>query len=117
MRFNDTLDVNFNVELNQDNINIAPMLLLPFVENSFKHGHIVEGLLKIKIDVTVASDSLLFIIENTSKESQSPAHGLGLDNIKKRLELLYPNSHELHFFNKNNNFKVILNLKSLSHEY
>ncbi len=81
---------------------VAPLLFVPFVENSFKHGlnHQINGggFVRIRLDAT--SEDLLFEIENSKTEhlpqqSHPRSGGIGLVNVRQRLHLLYPNAHEL----------------------
>ena len=112
MRFNDTLNITFNIKNISEIQKIAPMLLLPFVENSFKHGIIQNGILNIHIDLSCENDSILFSIENTSKKPDTTNYGIGLENIKKRLDLLYPNQYSMQINDDNSSYKVelILNI-------
>lgn len=111
MRFNDKLDIQIDVDTDLQDITIAPMLLLPFVENSFKHGSIQDDVLSISIIVTTDSGKIHFRITNTNTEHSSNTGGLGLENIKKRLELLYPDQYELSIDNTNDMYSVSLQLK------
>lgn len=110
MRFNDTLDIDFKSEKCTTSTEIAPMLFLPFVENSFKHGKIVNGTLKISIDFSCNDKSINFSIKNSHEKNQSTKHGIGLENIKKRLELLYKNSYDLDISETINTYNVQLKL-------
>ncbi|APY09931.1 histidine kinase [Seonamhaeicola sp. S2-3] len=108
MRFNDTLKISFkttNIDVTQK---IAPMLLLPFVENSFKHGFIKHGVLNVDINLTCKPNKIYFSIINTSKKSKTHTNGIGLENIKKRLDLLYPNKYSIKIDDNTPNFKVEL---------
>lgn len=93
---------------------ISPMLLIPFVENSFKHG--VNRKSKdfyVKIYLTVLEDRIVFVVENSKGRSYTKndsSTGNGLINVKRRLELLYPKDHNLTIENKNNTFKTILEI-------
>lgn len=108
MRFSDTLDVAFQTKKISDDIEIAPMLILPFIENSFKHGQIVDGKLSITIALSCTTDSIYFSIENTRKKVSSNKKGIGLENLQKRLDLLYKNKYELTIDDSKNKFKVHL---------
>lgn len=110
MRFNDTLKINFNYNNISKTIKIAPMLLLPFIENSFKHGSIKNGVLNINIDIDCSDESLYFKIENSYKKTKTSSNGIGLENIKKRLDLLYETNYKLNINDNNGTFKVTLNL-------
>lgn len=96
IRFQDTLMVEFNSTEIDERIQVAPMLLIPFVENAFKHGSLVDGFLRIKIDVKVNGGQLSFLIANSFIEQNDEKNGgIGLENINKRLELNYPNNFSL----------------------
>lgn len=110
IRFNDTLKVSIHKNTNNGTVEIAPMLFIPFVENAFKHGAIVNGNLRIDINIEIQSNSILFTIKNSSTKDASSIDGLGLENIKKRLELLYPNRYELSIHNYEDIFEVFLKL-------
>ncbi len=110
MRFNDTLQVNFNTENILEDTKIAPMLLIPFIENSFKHGNLKQGALQINIKLFCKNDTIFFEIENSTNASLTSENGIGLENIKKRLNLLYKDKHHLDIENTNGLFKVHLKL-------
>jgi len=114
MRFNDTLHVHMDVTLASQDTTIAPMLLLPFIENSFKHGSIKNGVLQIDIEIKADLEVVHFRIKNSNSDSIAAQDGIGLDNIKKRLQLLYPNKHELRIHNTIDVFDVALQLKTTS---
>ena len=110
MRFHDSL----NVSVFEDNITelpqVAPMLFLPFVENSFKHGHIKNGTLDIRLSITVAEDTILFIIENSHNENSTTDAGIGLSNIQKRLVLVYKDTYQLNIQKDPELYKVSLSI-------
>ena len=111
MRFNNTLDVTFNYGSNIETTKIAPMLLLPFVENSFKHGSLKNGKLSIVINLSSTADTIRFSIENSSSKADlTLVNGIGLENIQKRLDLLYKNNYDLNIVNSETTFKVVLTL-------
>jgi len=112
MRFHDTLEVNLNIENYDKTFQIAPMLLMPFVENSFKHGNLINGMLKIDIDIKTNQNILDFTIDNSFIENEISQKGIGLENIKKRLEMLYSNQYELKVEALKTNFIVHLKLKT-----
>ncbi|WP_431135576.1 sensor histidine kinase [Psychroserpens mesophilus] len=116
MRFNDTLQVNFKIDVASETARIAPMLLLPFVENSFKHGSITDGKLTINIQLIADSNSIDFSIQNSNSENNTSQLGIGLDNIKKRLELLYANQYHLDIKNEDGVFSVQLQLNTGKHD-
>lgn len=108
LRFHDTLQVNLMKEDKIGDVYIAPMLLIPFVENSFKHGAIVDGCLSIHISIKRKNNTLIFDIENSLLDKTNNSIGIGLENIKKRLEMLYPNAYTLEINRTDKLFKVQL---------
>ena len=96
IRFRDTLSVRFNSNDIPEDIEIAPMLLIPFVENAFKHGKAVDGTLLVNIDISVENTSLEFKIQNTwNSEIHQDKSGIGMQNLEKRLEINYPGDYTL----------------------
>lgn len=112
MRFHDTLSVSLNTHNISPDAKLAPMLLLPFVENSFKHGSLKNGKLDIEIHIETTDNTIHFSIENTSIKSENSNSGIGLQNIQKRLDLLYKNQYDLNILNTEDTFKVNLTLNS-----
>ena len=112
MRFRDNLLVNLDLPPAMENIEIPPMLLLPFVENSFKHGQAVDGKLKISISLQSDEEQLQFSIKNSVKNetTSKTQNGLGLKNLKKRLQLLYPDRHSFSADRFGNSFEAYLSL-------
>ena len=100
LRLSGNTDVRMTVDGNLNGKHIAPMLLAPFIENSFKHGinQSARGGY-IHIDLRMNENDFSFIIENSKPLSADPDQNgspkLGLKNVKIRLELLYPDTHEL----------------------
>ena len=93
------LNVEADLDESRPNLSIAPMLLIPFVENAFKHSK-VEDLAHgwIKISLRTADDHLLFRVQNSVPETaftKDQEGGIGLENVQRQLELLYPGRHEL----------------------
>ena len=119
LRYNGRLTVTFSRSLEDEGEAIAPLLLLPFVENAFKHGAGESRFASaIQIDMKVAEGKLYFDIENT-KENRQPTEteaSIGLRNVKRQLELMY-GDYSLQVENKEERFRVSLyiNLKSYAH--
>ncbi len=114
-RFTDRLDITVNIQGDIRNKNIPPLLLMPFVENSFKHGanEMIEQAW-ISLDLTVEASQLKFKLINGKSEefaalNESPH--VGLLNVQRRLELLYPNAHELRITEDADTFVVGLTLQ------
>ncbi len=116
IRFQDTLKVLFSSDEINEEIQIAPMLLIPFVENAFKHGNLVEGYLRIEITIRVIKNQLDFSIRNTvqEKEEKHSSKGIGLENTRKRLDLNYSNNYTLEIENQNGWYSTKLLLINLN---
>ncbi|MCF6168252.1 histidine kinase [Lutibacter sp.] len=117
IRFQDTLKISFHSNEIPDSVLVSPMLLIPFVENAFKHGNLIDGFLTVEINVKLNKNQLAFFIKNTvlNTEINQSEVGIGLKNIQKRLDLLYKNNYQLQIENKDNWFQVnfkILNINS-----
>ena len=114
IRYHDLkVEVFFNNE--DEDFVIAPMLLIPFVENAFKHaGSFIDDHSFIKIEVLTKSNTLFFGVCNKYTESKPEqkdnASGIGLANVTKRLDLLYKNNYRLSIEKMNNIFTVALQI-------
>ena len=111
---NEKLDIQLKKEGNFHNYKIAPLLLIPFVENAFKHGVGSRGDGYIHLSFLVSNGTLNFRIENPilKKEEAWKKHpGIGLDNVKKRLQMLYSNHHQLDISDSGEKFKVELTIR------
>ncbi|MBY0542155.1 MAG: histidine kinase [Sphingobacteriaceae bacterium] len=92
------IDTQIDEQLN--NLQITPMLLIPFVENAFKHGISLQQPSHIKITLQTKENTLYFDVHNSiyikpDNDPEKLKSGIGLQNVKQRLALLYPNKHEL----------------------
>jgi LytS/YehU family sensor histidine kinase len=95
----DDIRIDFVIEGEVGNIEIPPMLLIPFVENAFKHGISLAAPSFVRIHMNAGGDSLEFSVTNskharTEKKADAELE-IGLQNVRRRLELLYPEKHEL----------------------
>ena len=99
LRFGDDIAIHFNHKNVDNTLTIEPMLLIPFVENAFKHGVGMIMNPTIDIDLQTSNKHLIFEIKNRVNrqfnEIKDAASGIGLNNVKRRLELLYPYNHKL----------------------
>jgi two-component system, LytTR family, sensor kinase len=114
MRYGDKLDIDLRVTGEVGDRTIAPLILLPFVENCFKHGA-SEDLQQswVKISVDSHSDHVVIKVEN-SKAGENGVkrdEGIGITNVKRRLDLLYPDKHELKIMNGMETYLVILSIR------
>jgi len=92
--------VEIHIDEPLENLQIAPMLLIPFVENAFKHGISFNEPSFIKANLQTLNNRLLFSVNNSvhvknQNDPESQNGGIGLENVKQRLALLYPEEHEL----------------------
>ncbi|WP_235689732.1 sensor histidine kinase [Fulvivirga lutea] len=116
LRYGDRLDTTFNKEIEGENY-IAPMLILPFIENSFKHG--VSGETEnswVSIDITVKDGLLTLKVDNSksselTKDEREYREGIGLNNVKRRLELLYGGAYDLKILDTDESYLVVLKLE------
>ncbi len=113
-RFGAKVNVNFDLELKDEYAGIEPMLLIPFVENAFKHG--VGMIVDPEITIRLHADEkvLDFQVSNRyapeSDEVKDKTSGIGLPNVTRRLNLLYPKQHDLFITKDENRFSVSLKL-------
>ena len=128
MRFGDRLDISLSFTGDIAHRNIAPLLFLPFVENSIKHG-ITEALDKswISLHLHIDGNTLLFKLINsrdpdtrfataTNSALRAQTSGLGLINVRRRLALLYPDRHTLQLTPEEDTYMVSLTLTSKIYE-
>lgn len=111
--------VSISVHGNPDSIPIAPMLFIPFVENAFKHCTDKSIPDAIRISFTIQDKQVLFESENISGKSQKinkdEASGVGLNIVRRRLEIIYPGRHLLNIKEENNTFYVTLTVNTHEH--
>lgn len=112
LRFGNDIDIDFKSEINSTSGTIEPMLLIPFVENAFKHGVGMVEKPTISIQLVDNNQQLQFTvinkISNQPAERKDESSGIGLTNVRRRLELLYPDHHVLKISDKNNTYIVNL---------
>lgn len=115
VRYSDKLKLNIDFPISTEHLLIAPLIFLPYVENSFKHGvskH--SGFSYLEIIIQVMGNNLLFNIKNSNNNVEndvSYTSGIGLKNVKKRLDLIYPEKYILSIANKPESFSVNLTLE------
>ncbi len=116
LRYGPKVQVNFDVSGKLEGISTSPLLLIPFVENSFKHGmHSIEKNIPIDIHIEVKDHYLYFLIENLKPEKShikinhsENESGIGIENAKRRLNLLFKDDYTLNITNGEKKFKVEL---------
>jgi sensor histidine kinase YesM len=114
MRYGDRLDVSVTISGDWEGKLIAPLLLLPFVENAFKHGTSEQlDQAWISLDLTVRDQALKFKLINGRNPDalvRANGEGIGLQNVRKRLTLLYPGQYDLTLVSEEESFQVTLML-------
>ena len=112
LRLKDSSGVRFNVRGKLD-YNIEPLLLISFIENAFKYGTDYTGKTNINIEIKVEDDILSLKVSNyiSLKEKSNLDSGIGIENIKNRLNILYSNSHTLNIEESDKLYRVELLLK------
>lgn len=111
-------DGRISVSLDADesalqHLRIAPVILMPFVENAFKHGISLEKVSSIQITMAANDDQFIFIVKNTNysqKKNGPDHHGIGIGNVRRRLELLYLDQFTLDISNQNGIHTITLQL-------
>jgi sensor histidine kinase YesM len=111
------INVVFEKDILSDTILIAPMLFQPFVENAFKYSGIGQDK-DAYIRISLSSDNykLMFSIENSKKkisysDKELKTNGIGIENVKKRLDLMYPNRHSLIIDDKGVSFRMNMSIE------
>jgi sensor histidine kinase YesM len=115
LRKDENYKVQFNCSPEVKDFSIEPLLLIPFVENAFKHiSHKTDGSNFVRLDMARNNGYFEFTVENSQEKGilTTEQHGgIGMNNVKRRLELLYPDSHKLNVDDKPDTFRVNLKLK------
>jgi sensor histidine kinase YesM len=114
LRYGNRLQASFDKKGDTGHIMIAPVLLLPFVENAFKHGiSQSRDRVWIKIHLEISNRNINFHIENSkppSRPEEVSQGGIGLENLKRRLEILYKDRYSLEMLDKEDIYSVHLKL-------
>ncbi len=115
IRYGDRLNLEYKINGDASKIEVAPLVLFPFVENAFKHGASKDRANpNIKITVNIVNSCVELQVINSLpselKEEDNSNGGIGLKNIRRQLDLLYPDNHELKVEKKNNTYKVVLKI-------
>ncbi|MBN1199441.1 MAG: sensor histidine kinase [Bacteroidales bacterium] len=113
LRLAGNMDILFDVEGNLQPYRIAPMILIPFVENAFKYGTTSHGNATILIGIRMEEPVLHFKVSNQIFEGreQNETFGIGVRNTRKRLQLIYPGQHELRLINNGHVYVVTLTIR------
>jgi LytS/YehU family sensor histidine kinase len=111
LRMPDDIVVDYAVQGNPAGLKIEPMLLVPFVENAFKHGISYAEPSFIAIALAIERNQVRLVVENSRfRKRVAEKGGIGLQNVRKRLELLYTGDHDLEITESENQFIVDLKI-------
>ncbi len=118
-RLSDKVKVDFFVKVDNNKLKIAPLLLIPFVENAFKYTSTLRGFQhNIKIKIILKNNAFTFYCENpfnenavTDIDTNWKESGIGIDNTRRRLEYIYPNNYQLQTIDDKRLFKVTLHIQ------
>ncbi|HSY77654.1 MAG TPA: histidine kinase [Bacteroidia bacterium] len=111
-RLDKNYNINFSVDENVRDFEIAPLLIIPLVENSFKHiSHYTNKPNEINITLSYRHNTFICKVNNTTEQTeQNGSGGIGLKNLERRLELLYPEKFELNAVENNDRFDATLKI-------
>lgn len=117
VRLTEKVQVNFMIEGNTAPLLVAPLVFIPFVENAFKYGVSTKEQSSIEIKLTISDNMIHFYSKNyivQSENNMMENTGIGINNVKRRLELLYPEKFELNNQKENGYYIVNLTINTLS---
>lgn len=111
-------DVQLHINIGDENFKIAPLLILPIVENAFKHISHFKDPAQNKIHITLNKKDKQFIVDASNSYDKTndvaqviQSGGLGVQNLRRRLELLYPGKHEIDISKNGNFFHTVMKLE------
>lgn len=117
LRYSDSVEIVVDVpEESPSQVKIPPLIFIVFVENAFKHGisYNSRSFIHISIEVSKEADRVRYCVTNTKNPSKwNTQGGIGLDNVRKRLDLLFPKRYQLEIENTSNQYSVELNIPVL----
>lgn len=111
IRYHKKIQIDFSIDLQHREVKVMPLLFIILVENAFKHG--VETLREnafVKMDLKTTSKEIIFEIKNNFEKEDPSSKGIGLQNLRRRLKIMYPNNHKLVTSNTDNVFTALLTL-------
>jgi LytS/YehU family sensor histidine kinase len=114
IRYNEGLDLSIDLPHDDESLMIAPLLLLPLVENCFKHGTsqvIDHPWVSLTISINGNQMKMKLVNAKAGGEKKRSSQGIGINNVRTRLELIYPSKHELRLSDTEDAFIVSLNLE------
>lgn len=115
VRLTDKVILSFTTDLKSEDLLVAPLLFIPFVENAFKYGVSTKESSSIHIEIKTEGNKILFSSVNyivASENTLMENTGIGINNVKRRLELMYPGKHKLTSGEKDNYYSVHLEIET-----
>ena len=109
LRISTPENIIFEDKTENKNLEIAPMILIPFLENAFKHGNLKDSKLEISIK-TIGSQIYFHQKNKISKAEKDKSSGIGIENVKERLSIIYPDKHLLEILNNKDFYEVNLTI-------
>ncbi|MBR5845575.1 MAG: histidine kinase [Rikenellaceae bacterium] len=117
LRYSDSVEIVVDVpESSPSQVKIPPLIFIVFVENAFKHGisYNSRSYIHISIEVSAEGDRVHYTVSNSKNPSKWKTHGgIGLDNVRKRLDLLFPKRYQLEIEDTAHHYSVELNIPAL----
>ncbi|GLU45305.1 hypothetical protein Musp01_29290 [Muricauda sp. NBRC 101325] len=112
LRLSDSVNVKLKISGDERDKEVPPLLFISFIENAFKYGTDYTGKTFVNINISINQNNIVLRVENKIgvQRKQNKNSGVGLENIKNRLRLLYPNTHELNITDNGENYIVNLTL-------
>lgn len=96
MRYHKNISINVAVDIEDENLKLMPLLFIILVENAFKHGvEVLRNDAFVNLSIIAKQNTIFFKIENNFDKKEEREKGIGLQNLKRRLELVYPEKHQL----------------------
>lgn len=115
IRLNENYKIELSIEQTVRGFTIAPLLIIPLVENAFKHiSHYTDRTNSVQVRLSIGKTVFTCYVANTTEENTdketNPDSGIGLKNLERRLELLYPGKHTLVYSNNSNLYEITLSI-------
>ncbi len=111
LRYKDGININLNVNIDKENYRVMPLMLISFIENIFKHGEVNDSSNPVEVNISVINNKLYFEASNLIKLSnKDDSSGIGLKNIYRRLNLMYPENYTLEIDQNTKQYHVSLNI-------
>lgn len=117
LRYNEMTHINTRFDSFDENITISPLLFISLIENAFKHGTSSHKESFVKIDMGLDGDDLVFSCENSVHERRSDdrnGSGIGLENMTRRLDLIYPDAYTYKQYVENNTYIAIVRIHNIT---